>query len=189
MLVHPVVVASVVSLLSPVHAVSKVVGWKLLLNNSSHLLLHLHWHFLGSGGDGKVSVVEKSIVLVTVIIDVIVDIVCGKHLEAVSMGGVTHSCLASGLLSVERVGGATFGKLSIDSTVFTPSVNVVESSEIEVEISSLIDLEFLGYAVGISGVHVPLVSVDLEPMSSISLHVEISHILNTLRARAKAPLG
>ena len=181
-LVHPIVVAPFFSLLGPVHTVSEVIGRKFLLNDSLNLLLNLLRHLLGSGGDGKISVVKDSVVFMAIVVNVVVVVVSGKHLESMLVRGVAHGGLAGIWLPVERVMGATLRKLSVNATILTPSVEIVESSEVEVKVAILIELELLGDAVSHGSVHVPLVSINLEPMSGVGLHIEVIHVLNTFWA-------
>ena len=120
--------------------------------------------------------------LMAIVVNVIVVVVSGKHLESVLVGGVAHGGLAGIWLPIERVGGAALRKLSVDATILTPAVEIVESSKVEVKVAILVELELLGDAVSHSSVHVPLVSVNLEPMSRVGLHIEVIHILDSFWA-------
>ena len=74
------------------------------------------------------------------------------------------------------------GELSVDAAILTPSMPIVESSEVKVKVTVLVEFELLSDAVSHSCIHVPFVSVNLEPMSGVGLHIEVIHVFDTLWA-------
>ena len=93
-LVHPVVLALVLSLLGPVHILTKVIVRKFVADNGSDLLLDFLGHLRGSTSDGQVVVVNEAINFIALVCNVVVVVVSGKHIEWTLFCGASHGGLA-----------------------------------------------------------------------------------------------
>ena len=135
--------------------------WELGLDDGSDLSLDGIGHFHGSGGDGERVGVEDTPEWLAAILDIVVFIISGQHLECFLVRRSSHCGHAGGALE----GATAVGELSVHAFVFTPAIQVVEASEIQLEISLLVELELLGDTISHRSVWVVLLSVDLEPVT------------------------